>query len=87
MSTRGATIDLGGSAVRRLHLVIAAAMIVLAVVTGIVIGRVSGPVATSAESSHRAHTVILPVSELSRGGIGATKARMYRAMNGLDADA
>jgi hypothetical protein len=87
MSTRSATIELGGSAVRRPHLLIVAAMLVLAIAAGIVAGRVSGRGATSAEATNPSHAVILPVSALSTGGIGATKARVYRAMNRFGPDA
>jgi hypothetical protein len=61
-------------------------MLVLAVAAGIAVGRVSGPGPTSAEATHRPHAVVLPVSALSTGGIGATKVRVYRAMNRFDAD-
>jgi hypothetical protein len=86
MSARSATIGLGGSAVRRSRLLIVTAMLFLAVVVGVVVGRVSGPGATSVGGTDGSHAVILPVSELSTGGVGATKVRMYRAMNGFDAD-
>jgi hypothetical protein len=86
MSTRSATIELGGSAVRRRHLLIVAATLVLAVLAGVVVGRASGPGTTSAQAA-RSHAVILPASALATGGVGPTKTRMYDAMNRLSVGA
>jgi hypothetical protein len=85
MSTRSATIELGGSAVRRPHLLIVAAMLVLAVAAGIVVGRIAGSGTISAQGAQRSHAVVLPVGALSTGGTGAMKVRMYHAMNRLGA--
>jgi hypothetical protein len=85
MSTRSATIELGGSAVRRPHLLIVAAMLVLAVAAGIVVGRLTGSGTISAGGTHRSHAVVLPVGALSTGGTGDMKVRMYEAMNRLGA--
>jgi hypothetical protein len=85
MSTRSATIELGGSAVRRPHLLIVAAMLVLAVAAGIVVGRVTGSGTISAEGTRPSHAVVLPIGALSTGDTGAMKVRMYDAMNRLSA--
>jgi hypothetical protein len=85
MSTRSATIELGGSAVRRPHLLIVAAMLALAVAAGIVVGRITGSGTISAGGTRASHAVVLPIGALSTGGTGAMKVRMYHAMNRMSA--
>jgi hypothetical protein len=76
MSTRGATIGIGGSEVRRAHLIVLAAMLVVAVAAGMVIGRVSERDSSATQTTH----VILPLDRLAANSVGS---RVYAAMNHL----
>ncbi len=76
MSTRGVIIGIGGSAVRRTHLIVLGAMLVVALAAGVVVGRVTERGSNAAQTTH----VILSLDRLADNGVGS---RVYPAMNRL----
>jgi hypothetical protein len=74
MSTRELTVAIGRSSVRRAHLALLAAMLILTLAAGVIVGRATAPVSNAAAT----HPVILPLDGLAHEGIGA---KVQRALN------
>jgi hypothetical protein len=76
VSTRDVRIGIGGSEVRRMHLIALAAMLVVAVAAGMVIGSVGERGSSAAQATR----VVLPLDRLADSGVGS---RVFPAMNHL----
>ncbi len=76
MSAQGATIGVGGSVVRRSHLIAVVMLLVLSVAAGVFAGRATSTATAPAHSNAR----VLSVSGLANPGVGS---KVFPAMNRL----